>query len=745
MSNLLNLLEEFKIVIPPIQRDYAQGRNSGKIPTIRGRFIDSIFNVLANDNLPVLELDFIYGYIESDNIGNDAVKVFKPLDGQQRLTTLFLIHWFVANQEGKTIEAKPYLKKFTYATRQTSRSFCEKLIDFEIDFTHVKKVDEQIVNQPWFYSNWENDPTIQSMLVVLRAIQDKFVGLNNTWEKLSGNNPRIIFHLLPMNDLGLPDDLYIKMNARGKPLTDFEHFKSSFSEILNEKNAKYFNEKIDGEWADLFWGIFKDEKNNDIAKLVDGGFLNFFWYISDILIQQKNISFSNDFWLDKINKIYNNQDENVKFLFDSLDLFLSISKQSDCPFEKVFYLEDKDFDITKTKLFFGNADTNLFHKCVALYSQGKQGNKFVIREQLLLYAFIKIQLTNSIIPDNFYRITRNLLENAPDKEIRNENLKNLYLAIDSLIAGERQPENLLFTKRQLAEESTKETLLATNSKHKEIIYKLEDHTLLRGTIGVFSIDDTIGELGKVFLKVFHSECNYLEISKAMLKFGFYPQNSGGYYRFGNRNNSVWREILTQSEYRTGFEKNKEVLRNYLDFKKSNPNISDVEIVNNYLSEVGSEKNISYYYLKYNSFVFWGNNQTEGFYWWQNFSAYPYECTMLFRTNFRGRSWSPFLLEISTQVNECSIEQYNSSLQFTKDNLILLINHTNKGFKFSCTVDDNYSTTFLNQLIVNENLNQDGLLLIDQNDIGIDQEDRIEKCIEFLKKINRDVSNVAVDK
>ena len=136
---------------------------------------------------------------------------------------------------------KPLLKKFTYATRQTSRNFCEKLIDFnDIDWNSTKKIDEQIVNQHWFFSNWKNDPTIQSMLVVLKTLQDKLEGLNNVWDKLSGDNPRIIFSLLSMNDLGLPDDLYIKMNARGKPLTDFEHFKSSFSEILNDDKGKYF-------------------------------------------------------------------------------------------------------------------------------------------------------------------------------------------------------------------------------------------------------------------------------------------------------------------------------------------------------------------------------------------------------------------------------------------------------------------------------------------------------------------------
>jgi len=730
MSNLLNLLQNYKIVIPPIQRDYAQGRNSGKIPTIRERFIDSILSVLADDNLPALELDFIYGYTESDSIGSNVVNVFKPLDGQQRLTTLFLLHWFVANKEGKTNEAKSLLRKFTYATRQTSRSFCEKLMDFEIDFNNARKVDEQIINQPWFFSNWENDPTIQSMLVVLRTIQEKFVGLHNTLEKLSGDNSRIIFHLLSMNDLGLPDDLYIKMNARGKPLTDFEHFKSSFSEILDEKNAKYFNEKVDGEWADLFWGIFKDKKNEDIAKLVDAGFLNFFWYITEILIKQKEISFSNDFWLNQIKTVYHKQNENVQFLFDSLDLFLGISKQQESLFEKIFYVEDSEFDITKTKIFFKNAKPNLFHKCVESYSQGS----FVIREQLLLYAFIKIQLNKCTVPVNFYRLTRNLLENASDKEIRYENLRNLYSAIDALINEERQPEKLLFTKRQLAEESTKEALLATNSELTEIIYKLEDHTLLRGTIGIFSINSTIGDLGSVFLNVFRSDCNYFEIGMAMLTFGFYSPNNGGYYRFGNRNNSVWRELLTQSENRTGFDKTKDVLRNYLDFKKNNPNTSDIEIRNNYLRGVTTQKDFSYYYIKYNSFIFWENNQTEGYYWWQNYSETPYECTMLFRTNFRGRSWSPFLLEISTKVNECSIEQYNSSLQFTKDKLILLINHDNKGFNFACLAEDDYSTVFLNQLIADKKLNHEGWLLVEQDENKIDKEDRIEKCIEFLESI-----------
>ena len=46
--------------------------------------------------------------------------------------------------------------------------------------------------------------------------------------------PAITFQLLPLEHFGLTDDLYIKMNARGKPLTPFETFKARFEELLNE-------------------------------------------------------------------------------------------------------------------------------------------------------------------------------------------------------------------------------------------------------------------------------------------------------------------------------------------------------------------------------------------------------------------------------------------------------------------------------------------------------------------------------
>ena len=76
-----------EIEIPIIQRDFAQGRRDDETRTIRDRFVDAIVDAITSDRN--MGLDFIYGDVKAG--------VLRPLDGQQRLTTLFLLHWYVAS------------------------------------------------------------------------------------------------------------------------------------------------------------------------------------------------------------------------------------------------------------------------------------------------------------------------------------------------------------------------------------------------------------------------------------------------------------------------------------------------------------------------------------------------------------------------------------------------------------------------------------------------------------------------
>ena len=87
-TTLWNILENSKIVIPTFQRDYAQGR-AGK-EDLRKKFLKEIKEVLSSDDKKLLSsddkkllLDFVYGTKIDDTI--------YPLDGQQRLTTLWVL------------------------------------------------------------------------------------------------------------------------------------------------------------------------------------------------------------------------------------------------------------------------------------------------------------------------------------------------------------------------------------------------------------------------------------------------------------------------------------------------------------------------------------------------------------------------------------------------------------------------------------------------------------------------------
>ncbi len=94
-SSLVKLLFENEVIIPIIQRDYAQGRLGKKNSVIRSTFFSDILK--AYESKSELMLDFVYGNSPKDG-------VFYPLDGQQRLTTLWLVFWYFA-QKSKKMDA----------------------------------------------------------------------------------------------------------------------------------------------------------------------------------------------------------------------------------------------------------------------------------------------------------------------------------------------------------------------------------------------------------------------------------------------------------------------------------------------------------------------------------------------------------------------------------------------------------------------------------------------------------------
>lgn len=222
-SRLFDKIKE--IEIPMLQRDYAQGRENEKTNNIRKNFVKSLCNAIKNEKN--LNLDFIYGTIENEK--------FIPLDGQQRLTTLFLLYCYIFY---KTKNTENFKYKFTYQTRVSTREFCEKLIEFSIIDNKYNKEYENIKatieNQSWFFNSWLNDPSISGMLIMLNEIENEFKNFDLNNIKIDSIN--ITFQYLNLENFGLSDELYLKMNSRGKFLNDFENFKAKFIEILEQNN-----------------------------------------------------------------------------------------------------------------------------------------------------------------------------------------------------------------------------------------------------------------------------------------------------------------------------------------------------------------------------------------------------------------------------------------------------------------------------------------------------------------------------
>lgn len=269
--------EVSNVEIPIIQRDYAQGREEAW--EIRDQFLHSISQALIApvDALP-LDLDFIYG-----NLSTEERPTLSVLDGQQRLTTLFLLHWYLANKESKyadfserfTYQGK---SRFTYQTRTAATEFFHALVRADnsgLKFAeNTPSLREQITDSSWFYHSWLQDPTVSASLTMLNAIQSCFGDVpSELYAKLcSSDSQPVVFQYLNLSSFGLSDDLYIKMNSRGKSLTDFENFKAWLSGRMSQQpGAVTFGERIDQAWTDMFWNMSKKRTES-----FDTLFLRFF-------------------------------------------------------------------------------------------------------------------------------------------------------------------------------------------------------------------------------------------------------------------------------------------------------------------------------------------------------------------------------------------------------------------------------------------------------------------------------------
>ena len=616
-TTLKNLLSENNlygisgITIPRIQRAYAQGRSDAHAVKTRERFLSAIYAGLINDGLT---LDFIYGNIQNGQL--------IPLDGQQRLTTLWLLHWYADKKE--SINDKR-LARFSYNTRYSARDFLIKLVNYEP--TWKTRLSDEIENEGWFPMEWINDPTVRGMLTMLDEIQKRFADIDDLWNKLD----KINFYFRDIEEMKLTDDIYIKMNSRGKPLTDFEHFKAELLKIIRSENgdetaAKRIGLKIDREWTDLLW-IYRDKAN-----LVDNGFLNFFRMISLILIYKSDHSSSefdlkDDFSL--LDRLYKNHPDNVAFLELAFDCMVNIQNKTlisnssiTNPIDDFFrsYLSAEDYEHGKVVVSQQITDLNIFKEVLNGTALSRNTPYWLI----MLYSFLIYLINYDTIKEIDFRrrlrVVVNLLKNSrnevvdtPNGDAGNRMPANLRQVDNIILSGEiadcitidndkRQNFNVI----QMEEERQKLQFTNEHPEHSAGLFQLEDYYLLQGRTDVVGFENT--HLYQRFIQVFNT-CSRDAIDCAMLATYDYSQRINNWcIQLGSGNQGeigykAWYALFHPTGKITDFNKTKKSLRSLLetDVKIDNKYLQDR--IDAYLSECRTKNQYDwrYYYIAYPCF------------------------------------------------------------------------------------------------------------------------------------------------
>lgn len=312
------LLEQYdKILVPMIQRDYAQGRTDDKkAEDVRNNLLNDIFS--DKD----VHFDLVFGSKEKRIIDGKEMNCFIPVDGQQRLTTLFLLYLY-GQKAGKT-NTELDLSKFSYDTRRAASDFCKSITSEDWSVPSDKKVSDVIKDSSWFMNYWEKDPTVEGMLNMLDAIHEKCEKCKKTTDY--PDLDKITFFFFDLESNGLNENLYLKMNSRGKPLTAFENLKAKIEKVLPDTNKvemKWFPENnaapkdsfkekwkffMDRDWTNAFWDKDNPSKYDvNIAKFIVR-FLSGYWAAfgqeSDEKIEEKTIA--------ENLKVINKKEENDK-------------------------------------------------------------------------------------------------------------------------------------------------------------------------------------------------------------------------------------------------------------------------------------------------------------------------------------------------------------------------------------------------------------------------------------------------
>jgi uncharacterized protein with ParB-like and HNH nuclease domain len=322
-----------RIVITDFQRDYCWGDSvhGEKADTdIVSGFLDTLIEESDNP-----DCETILGKID---VYEDPANYINLTDGQQRLTTLFLLLGMLCrygNKEKilKCLTVDDNELRLQYAIRESTVYFLRDLTNYFFKEGNTLSVDK-IRDEYWYFSEYDNDPSIISMIKALKTIDGRLHNndLKNRLEKFTQfilDTIKIQYY--DVGDRKHGEERFVIINTTGKYLTTSENVKPVLLSKL--QNASEFA----GQWEDRETWFWKQKEKEE--KIADDGVLDFLiWCIRiidrkesvDLIKDARNISKGGtaEKYLRRIDKLfrsmnvlidYMDKDRNIKRQFDFID------------------------------------------------------------------------------------------------------------------------------------------------------------------------------------------------------------------------------------------------------------------------------------------------------------------------------------------------------------------------------------------------------------------------------------------
>lgn len=287
-ENLLTLFSLNNMIVPEIQREYVWGNNRDVLDKFltelesKAAPCEACHHVHTSKNINV---GFLYSYkpsyvkYESERILDEYL-----IDGQQRITTLFLLLLYRAAIEGRMddftsicrADENDFEMGFNYKVRSLTQQFLVQLIQHaKAEGPNVFDFISDLDNTPyWFLDDYKNDPSITAMVSALESIQEIFGSRENFYFDYLLTN--IHFWHFKTEATSQGEELYITMNSRGEQLTDNEMQKAR--KLPSDALLTYGKDWED--WQTYFWR--KRKEGGADNQNADKGFNNFLACIENL-------------------------------------------------------------------------------------------------------------------------------------------------------------------------------------------------------------------------------------------------------------------------------------------------------------------------------------------------------------------------------------------------------------------------------------------------------------------------------